>query len=401
MARIVIAKHRLPYPTFTGTDVVTFNFLRALAERHDVTLVSLVTAEVDAECGRAFEEIGVRLVPVLMPNKKSTAARALYKLFYGVAAWLSGSPMDLWYYNPPVFRRAVKRECANADLLQCEYWYLYPTARAVRGPVKVLLKHDAEFELNRRILRITRNPISRLRRAWRFLHRRAYERAANRHFDHVLCLSPVDAELIAPYTTRPPRVLFPIVDVPPSTPPAPSALTSRLVYFGGTRRDVNRHGLEFFLRDVYPAIRRSVPAVRFTIRGETPPRSLRRLAGDAVSFEAQTRDLGDELSSAAASVAPLWAGSGVKIKILTSLAHGLPVVTTPIGAEGIPAGDGEGLLVADTAQAFAAAATRLLTEPDYRRARAEGARRFAARELDPAVRNGRVAELYAELASSS
>jgi hypothetical protein len=105
MARLVVAKHRLPYPAVTGTDVVTFNLLRALASRHDVTLVSLIVSESQREYAAAFERIGVRLVPVMMPNKQNSFARAWYKLFYAAASWLSASPRDLWYFNPPAFRR--------------------------------------------------------------------------------------------------------------------------------------------------------------------------------------------------------------------------------------------------------------------------------------------------------
>jgi glycosyltransferase involved in cell wall biosynthesis len=398
MARLVIAKNRVPYPPLTGTDVVTWNFLRALARRHDVTFVSLLASESQRRHASAFEDLGVRWVPVTMPNKKNLFARAAYKVFYTLASWLSASPRDLWYYNPPAFRRAVKEACADADLLQCEYWYLYPTARAVRGVVKVLLKHDAEFELNRRRLRLARNPILKLVRGWEFLQRRAYERAAIRHFDHVLCLSAVDAALVAPFTTRPPRRLFPLLELPPPRPLSDSPRAPKLVYFGGTRRDVNRHGLEVFLRDIYPAIQDRVAGVTFTIRGETPPWSLRRRADASVTFAPPAEDLAEELASAAAAVVPLWAGSGIKIKILTALAHGLPVVTTPVGAEGIPAEEGAEIVVAATAQAFAAATARLLTEPDHWRTLAEGARRFASRELDPAVRADQAAELYAELA---
>jgi len=401
MARLVIAKNRVPYPPLTGTDAVTWNFLRALAPRHDVTFVSLLASESQRQYAPAFERLGVRWVPVMMPNKKSLFARAGYKFFYTLASWLSASPRDLWYYNPPAFRRAVKEACAGADLLQCEYWFLYPTARAVRGVVKVLLEHDAEFQLNRRRLRLARNPIEKLARGWEFLQRRAYERAAAARFDHVLCLSPVDAALLAPFTRRPPRLLFPLLDLPPSASRPASPPAAKLVYFGGTRRDVNRHGLEVFLRDVYPAIQKRVPGVTFTIRGEAPPQSLRRLADPSVTFARPAEDLAEELTSAAAAVVPLWAGAGIKIKILTALAHGVPVVTTPVGAEGIPAEEGTELVVASTPEAFAAATARLLTDPDYRRALAEGARRFASRELDPAVRASPVAELYAELASSS
>jgi hypothetical protein len=243
MARLVVAKHRLPYPPVTGTDVVTFNLLRALASRHDVTFVSLVVSEEQRGCVRPFEDIGVHLVPVMMPNKRSPAARAFYKIFYAAASWLSASPLELWYYNPPAFRRAVQEAAAGADLLQCEYWFLYPTAGAVRGVRKALLKHDAEFNANRRLLATIRNPVKKLSLFVKFLRRRGYELAACRKFDHVLCLSPADAELVAPYTRKPPRVVFPVLELPPPDRLCRGRDNAALIYFGGTARPANRQGL--------------------------------------------------------------------------------------------------------------------------------------------------------------
>jgi len=400
MARLVIAKNRLPYPPVTGTDVVTFNFLRALASRHDVALVCLITSDEQRRHAPAFERIGVRLVPVMMPNKVSVAARVAYKLFYNAAAWLSGTPLELWYYNPPVFRRAVREACAEAELLQCEYWYLYPTARAVRGVKKVLLKHDAEFNANRRLVAVTANPLHKFALWMRYLQRRGYEKAACRYFDDVLCLSAADAELVAPHTRREPRVVFPIVDLPPAAETCRGEANAEMLYFGGVTRAANRQGLERFLREIYPAVKAAVPHAKLTIRSEPPPRALARLAANepSITFKPTAADISDDLARATAAVVPLWVGSGIKIKILTALAHGLPVVTTPVGAEGIPAEDGAEIFVAETPEAFAAALTQLLTDAETWRRLAEGGRRFAERELDAAVRDAQVAELYDELA---
>jgi glycosyltransferase involved in cell wall biosynthesis len=399
MARIVIAKNRLPYPPVTGTDVVTFNFLRALASAHDVTFVCLITSAEQRRHAAAFERIGVRLVPIMMPNKVSVAARVFYKLFYSAAAWLSGVPRDVWYYNPPVFRRAVREACADAALLQCEYWYLYPTARAVRGVKKVLLKHDAEFNANWRLVAATANPFHKFALWVRYLQRRGYEKAACRYFDDVLCLSAADAGLIAPYARREPRVVFPVVDLPPPAEICRGEANAEMLYFGGVTRAANRQGLERFLREIYPAVKAAVPAATLTIRSEPPPGALARLAANdpSITFRPTAADISADLARATAAVVPLWVGSGVKIKILTALAYGLPAVTTPVGAEGIPAEDGAEIIVAETPEAFAAALTRLLTDKETWRRLAAGGRRFAERELDPAVRDAQIADLYEDL----
>ncbi len=400
MARIVVAKHRLPYPPTTGTDVVTYNLLRALARRHDVTLVALIESEGQRAYAQAFADIGVHLTPVLMPNKKSSWHRAVYKFLYAGAAWLSASPLDLWYFNPPIFRRAVAEAARQADLVQFEYWYLYPSGDAVQATKKILLKHDAEFNANRRLVAVTKNPIFKLIHYMTYLRRRGLELAACRKFDAVLCLSPADAEAIAPYTARPPHVVFPIVDLPPSKDLCRGFESHTLIYFGGTGRAANRHGLEVFLKDIYPRVKEAVGATRFVIYGERPRRRLRRLAArdTSVSFEPAVADISPRLAGAAVAVVPLWVGAGIKIKVLTALAHGLPVVTTPVGAEGIGARADAEILIADADADFALAVTSLLTDRERWRALAAGGRRYAERELAPAARDEQVAAFYAELA---
>jgi glycosyltransferase involved in cell wall biosynthesis len=91
-------------------------------------------------------------------------------------------------------------------------------------------------------------------------------------------------------------------------------------------------------------------------------------------------------------------GSGIKIKILTALAYGLPVVTTPVGAEGIPARDGAEIIVAEKAADFADAVVQLITDGERWRELSAGGLRFAERELSPAARDAEIAELYEELA---
>ena len=401
MARIVVAKHRLPWPPHTGTDVVTFNFLRALAGRHDVTFVSLVTGPVAEEARAAFDRAGVRLVPVMMPNKGSWVRRGCFKVFYAAAAWSTGTPRDLWYYNPPAFKQAVAKAAAGADVLQCEYWYLYPTADAVAGLTKVLLAHDAEFNANRRQVAAGGTPWLRLWDGLTYLRRRGFERYACGRFDRVMCLSAADAALLAPFCRRTPVVCFPLIDLPPAGDVSTRGDGRTLIYFGGTSRPANHQGLARFLREIYPAIRRDVPGVRFIIKGEKPRPSVRRMmsADASVTWAARGDDLSAELAAAAVAVVPLWVGSGIKIKILTALSYGVPVVTTLVGAEGIPAGADDGMEVADTAEGFATAVTALISDEDLWRRRAAAARRFAENELAFEKRAPQVAALYDELAA--
>jgi glycosyltransferase involved in cell wall biosynthesis len=86
-----------------------------------------------------------------------------------------------------------------------------------------------------------------------------------------------------------------------------------------------------------------------------------------VRLHDSVEDLAPLYAAADVVVVPLRAGGGTRIKILESFAHGVPVVTTSLGAEGIDAADGVHLLVADNAEAFARACLRIKEAPEFRR----------------------------------
>jgi glycosyltransferase involved in cell wall biosynthesis len=101
-------------------------------------------------------------------------------------------------------------------------------------------------------------------------------------------------------------------------------------------------------------------------------------------------DLTVELREAALAVVPIRFGGGTRIKILEAFAHGLPVVTTTVGAEGLEVEDGRHLLVADDADALASACLRLLDDRDLRSRLAAAGRalwqeRYRSSAVGPAI----------------
>jgi glycosyltransferase involved in cell wall biosynthesis len=102
--------------------------------------------------------------------------------------------------------------------------------------------------------------------------------------------------------------------------------------------------------------------------GKNPWAVSRYTSGDPrIETTGEVDDAVRELARARVAVVPLLAGSGTRFKILEAWSAAVAVVSTTIGAEGLPARDGEHLLIADGAAPFAAAVTRLLQSPDLRR----------------------------------
>lgn len=143
----------------------------------------------------------------------------------------------------------------------------------------------------------------------------------------------------------------------------PLSERSGVLFVGGYRHPPNIDAVEYYLSDVHPLVQERLSCdVPFTAAGSSPPASIERLRGPGVSVPGFVEDLAPLLDEARVMVAPLRYGAGVKGKILTALAHGLPVVTTSIGAEGIS--DGDEMLVADDAVSFAEAVCKLHMDDD-------------------------------------
>ena len=117
----------------------------------------------------------------------------------------------------------------------------------------------------------------------------------------------------------------------------------------------NQLAVRFFRREIWPRLRDRWPGLAWRLVGKNPEAVRQFTSGDPrIEVQGQVDDAIAELARARVAVVPLLAGSGTRLKILEAWAAGLPVVSTTLGAEGLPARDGEHLLLADGAAAFAA-----------------------------------------------
>jgi glycosyltransferase involved in cell wall biosynthesis len=130
----------------------------------------------------------------------------------------------------------------------------------------------------------------------------------------------------------------------------------------------NFTAVRYFRQKIWPGLRERWPRLVWRLVGSNPVAVRRFTEGDArIEVAGSVPDAVRELARSRVAVVPLLSGSGTRLKILEAWAAGLPVVSTTLGAEGLPVKDGETGLVADSAEAFEGAVTRLLTCTDLRR----------------------------------
>jgi len=129
----------------------------------------------------------------------------------------------------------------------------------------------------------------------------------------------------------------------------------------------NIQAVRFFRNEVWPALRRQWPGLVWRLVGKNSQAVRRYTTGDSrIEIWGEVEDAVGELARAKVAVVPLLAGSGTRLKILEAWAAGVAVASTSMGAEGLPAKDGEHLVIADGAAAFADAVSRLLECREFR-----------------------------------
>lgn len=371
MARVLFLTQLLPYPLNAGPKVRAYHMLRHLAGQHDVTLVSFVRSDDTAD---AISHLGgicraVHTVPM---------RRALWRnVRAGVKGLVTGLPMviarDEIAEMQTLIRRLVTGEAFDAVHADQLSMAAYGLLAAQAGKIPALLdEHNAVFLLTNRMAADEHNG---LRRALIAREARAftrYEARACRSYDAVLTVTPEDrqhllslypperrATMADKFTVVPisvdPDEVQPTVHSPGSAP--------TILHVGTMFWPPNVAGVIWFAREVLSLIHQHLPEARFVVVGKAPPPEVQALASDPrISVTGYVSDLEPYLAQADVFVVPLHAGGGMRVKILDAWLWGLPIVSTPIGAEGIELRDGESILLAGDASTFADSVTRLLCD---------------------------------------
>lgn len=132
-----------------------------------------------------------------------------------------------------------------------------------------------------------------------------------------------------------------------------------LVFVGGFQHPPNTDAVEWFVHEVFPRLRAELPEANFHVIGSKVPDAIRALADERVLVHGFIEDIAPYMDGCRISVAPLRYGAGVKGKVNMAMSYGLPVVATSAAVEGMHVRDGEDVLVADDAAAFADQVLRL------------------------------------------
>ena len=367
------------WPLNTGGRLRSFHTIAELSRRHRVILATTHGPGDDAE--RLVNRLPgceqIVSLPYAAP-KRGTARFATALL----RSWLSPLPLDLWKWRVPALRREVGRLVTTGDIDLCVADFLLSAANVpLDGPVPVIFfAHNVEHLIWKRLSQVETRPWRRvlLELEWRKMRR--YEARACARARLTIAVSDVDRALLAASAPGARVCAIPTgVDTRYFAPNGIREAPARLVFSGSMDWYPNEDALLYFIDAILPSIRRDVPEVSLTVVGRNPTARLRTAAAQAgVQVTGTVDDVRPHIAEAAVYVVPLRVGGGTRLKIFEALAMGKAVVSTTVGAEGLPLIPGDHFLQADDPVQFAHAVVSLLRDPIRRKALGSAGRRLVA-----------------------
>jgi glycosyltransferase involved in cell wall biosynthesis len=159
-----------------------------------------------------------------------------------------------------------------------------------------------------------------------------------------------------------------------------------LLFVGSFAHRPNADAVQYFLDEIFPKIQSENPQIKMRIAGADPPKSIVDRASESIEVLGFVPDLEPLLQRIRVFVAPLrYGGAGTKGKVGEALSHGIPVVTTSIGAEGFGLTSGEDALIADDPIEFARAVLRAYSNKSLWQRLSENGRARIAADFTPAA----------------
>jgi sugar transferase (PEP-CTERM/EpsH1 system associated) len=372
-------------PPDTGGKIRSFHILKQLARKHDITLFTFYPEHSDDLHPAGSDMFSkVICIPLPLPPHRSLAEYARYARML-----MAGRPFTIdKYFYPEVRRRyAELMQSSQFDLIVCDFIVPAPLMAWKTPPPKILFTHNVEAEVWARHYKFASNPLVKLA-CW--LESRALQRAERRYVqlaDYVLTVSENNRASFAPYVD--PRRISVIptgVDTEYFQPSPSPEQPDTMAFTGSMDWMPNEDGVAYFVGKILPLIRSQIPEAAFWAVGRRPPRRLLDLASGSVVVTGAVEDIRPYLAKAAVCVVPLRSGSGTRIKIFEAMAMGKAVVSTTLGAEGLPVRHGENIILADDPADFARQVVDLLRDPPRRQQLGQAARQLVEQSYGwPAV----------------
>jgi glycosyltransferase involved in cell wall biosynthesis len=366
MKKMLFISPELPYPLHSGGKVKTWHLLEAFSKHWDITLICPLKLQDDLYLDKFMAKSSVTKVL----TDKIDRPRSAYNL---LKSWYQRRPINVLRTDSWLLKEQVANICHQQEFIFIDHFEAFQfvpaevLANTKRQQTIIYHAHNAYHQIWQRFAKTTTNL--------------AYKIVCNIEAERIIryeryIVASVDCCFAAPNDIKSltnlgcdKDKLFQTLHLGDESALKQPALrcdqtTEKLCYVGYLAWEPNVIGLEWFLKEVWPVLKQRYPKLSLDIVGKNADKRLNKAvqASKDVSLLGYVEDLEHVYRDCRIAIAPLLFGSGIKVKVISALARGLPLVTTSIGAEGLEVTHQNQLMIADSSSAMAASITQLLED---------------------------------------
>ena len=390
---------RMPFPPRDGGAVVMLETLRELHNANNHVYVFLVNTKRHHAEPKELQPYCDTLCTYSIDTTVTWYGALRNLIFPKRQVWTPHHPLSYWLErfvdNKAIAMLvAMYRNHGPYDIVLAESLFSVEMAARLKSalqasgevvPPIIYRSHNVEHQLQQRMGReATRGLWERTYRRFLAIQTERNERTIVREVDGVVTVSESDATIYRSYEpTQYVESIFPGVSTPTGEAVENAARApNTIALLGSLEWPPNVKGAIWFVQEVMPRILRKRPDVVLHIAGRRPVKEVLDLHdGQSVIVHGEVADAHAFRMNYAVNVVSVHSGGGIRIKILDCLGMGCPVVSTTLGASGLPLSTGEHLILADSADDFANACLNLLEQPDAATEMAMRGRDFVLRNF--------------------
>jgi sugar transferase (PEP-CTERM/EpsH1 system associated) len=368
---ILLLTPQRPYPPHQGTTLRNFNLIRELAKRHNVYVLTFLEPEQEPADSGPLPELCQWIETVPVPRR--SWGKRLRQLL------TSRRPDMGWRLWSPAMEARLSQILSEQqfDVVEIEGIEMAPYLAAIeRAPGKPFIlydAHNAEWLLQQRaFVADLKQPLRWPAAAYSWLQKRRlwhYEANVLRRVHHTVAMSAPDKVALREVVFDAPITIIPNgVDLAYYDQFSGKPIHYDLLFTGKMDFRPNVDAVLWFGLEVLPLIQAHRPGTTFAVVGQRPHPRLDVLRDKpGVTITGYVNEIRPYIAGASVYVAPLRVGGGTRLKLLEAMAMGKAIVSTTVGAEGFPVGDGQELVLADDPADFAQSTLALLEKPGRRR----------------------------------
>lgn len=396
--RILQLCNKAPWPANDGSSIAISTLAEGLADNGvELHLLSINTKKhfkPEKNIPLAFKE--KTNYQSVYKNADTTMQGAFTNLFSSQSYFVSR------FHFKEYEKKVVEKLKTNSfDIVQLEGVFMatyIPIIKKYSNAKIVLRSHNVEHQIWERHLSNEKNLIKKTYLLLQNSRLRTFEIETFNKVDAIITITDEDKKIIAGICPQKPiYTCLTGINLENYKQVIEPTYPNTLFHFASMDWMPNMEAVDWFLKDVWREVLKQQPTTKLILAGRGMPEKIKKMASENIQVIEDVKDSAEFYKRYDIMLVPLWSGSGLRIKLVEGVAYGKAIITTSIGAEGIPYSNTKDLIIADSAAEFTKAIVTLLTNQSQKQKLQIGARTLAQNCFDYKLIAGRLIAFYKTL----